>query len=158
MIKTKEKKNERNNNEGFTFIETIVVLSIIAVLAAGSTVSASKLLAKARRVTARNQIEQYSAGLQSYFLDCGKYPTTEQGLWALWEKPELFPVPEKWNGPYIEKEPCKDPWGSDYRYYSRERGTLPGAAPQKLPFVLLSFGADCEEGGDGEGEDIVSWK
>ena len=154
----KEKKNENKKSDGFTFVETIIVLSIVAVLAAGTTVSGAKLLSKARRVSCQNQIEQYSAGLQSYFLDCGRFPTTEQGLNALWNKPELYPVSEKWNGPYIDKEPSKDPWGSDYRYISRESGLMPGTVPEKLPYVIFSYGADGVEGGEGEAEDVVSWK
>lgn len=156
-MKKKEKKNVRKS-EGFTFIETIVVLAIIAILAAGTTVSAEKLLSRARRVAAANQISQYCAGLQSYFLDCGRFPTAEQGLQALWNKPTLFPVPENWNGPYIDKEPSKDPWGSDYRYYTAGSAFMPREVPEGLPFVLLSLGADGEEGGEGEKEDVVSWK
>lgn len=151
-------KNEKSKSDGFTFVETIVVLSIIAVLAAGTTVSAEKLIGKAKRVSAQSQIEQYCAGLQSYFFDCGCFPTTEQGLLSLWEKPDLYPVPENWNGPYIEKKPSKDPWGTDFKYYAHGSAFIPGEVPEKIPFVLLSWGADCKEGGEGEGEDIVSWK
>lgn len=156
-MKKKEKKNVRKS-DGFTFIETIVVLAIIAILAAGTTVSAEKLLSRARRVSAANQIAQYSAGLQSYFLDCGRFPTDEQGIQALWSKPYLYPVPDNWNGPYIDKEPSKDPWGSDYRYYTAGSALMPGEVPEGLPFVLLSYGADGQEGGEGEEEDVVSWR
>jgi len=153
----KELKNERNN-EGFTFVETTIVLSIMAVLAAGSAVSGGKLIAKSKRISARNQIEQFAAGLQSYYLDCGCFPTSEQGLGALWFKPDMFPIPEKWNGPYIDKEPAKDPWGSDYRYYCGESPFKSGTIPETLPYVLYSCGSDGEEGGEGEAEDVVSWK
>ncbi|MCQ2597231.1 MAG: type II secretion system major pseudopilin GspG [Treponema sp.] len=156
--KVKESKNEWKQNDGFTFVETIAVLTITAVLAAGTTVSAGKLIAKARRISATSQIEEYSAGLRSFFLDCGRYPTTEQGLEALWQKPELYPVPENWDGPYLEKQPGKDPWGRNYIYQSRESGIMPGEVPEKLPFVLYSYGADGEEGGEGENQDVVSWK
>lgn len=154
----KEKRNEIRENDGFTFVETVVVLSIVAVLAAGSTVSASRLIAKAKKVSAQNQIEQYSAGLQAYFLDCGRFPTTEQGLNSLWEKPLLYPVPQNWKGPYIQKEISKDPWNADYRYFSSGSASFPGSVPEGLPYVLYSLGADGEEGGEGEAEDICSWK
>lgn len=156
--KVKELINEFKKTDGFTFVETVVVLSIVAVLAAGTTVSASKLISKAKKVSAQNQIEQLQSGLQAYFLDCGRFPTTEQGLGALWQKPLLYPVPENWKGPYIQKEPSKDPWGSDYQYCSAESTPLPGTVPEGLPYVLYSLGADCEEGGDGEAEDVCSWK
>jgi len=154
----KEKISEFRKSDGFTFVETVIVLSIIAVLAAGTTVSASKLIAKAKKVSAQNQIEQYAAGLQSYFLDCGRFPTTEQGLGALWEKPVLYPVPECWKGPYIQKEPSKDPWGADYFYFTSGNPAFPGSVPESLPYVLYSFGSDGEEGGEGEAEDVCSWK
>lgn len=157
-MKKKEKENENKKSEGFTFVETIAVLAVIAVMAAGTTASAEKIISKAKRVSARNEIAQYSAALQSYFLDCGRFPTTEQGLEALWFKPELYPVPENWKGPYIDRKPSKDPWGTDYVYYSGNQTFVSGEIPEGLPFVLLSFGADCQEGGEGDSEDVVSWK
>lgn len=144
--------------EGFTFIETMAVLAIGAVLSAGSIVSASRLVAMARKNSARNQISQFSSALQTYFLDRGRFPTTEQGIKALWEKPVLYPVPENWNGPYIDREPGKDPWGRDFEYISSESSSLPSEVPAGLPFVLISYGADGQIGGEGEGGDIVSWK
>lgn len=153
----KEKFYERES-DGYTFVETIVVLSIIAILAAGTTVSAGRLVSRSRRVAARNQIDQLSAGLQEYFLDCGRFPTTEQGIKALWEKPVLYPVPENWNGPYLDKEPGKDPWGRNFQYQSRESSPMFREVPENLPFILFSYGADGEEGGEKENEDILSWK
>ena len=159
-MKKKEKKNgkKKNESEGFTFVETIIVLAIVAILTAGTTVSAGRLISTAKRVSAKNQIEQYSSALQTYFLDCVRFPTTEQGLKALWEKTDLYPIPENWNGPYLEKEPAKDPWGADYKYISRESSVMPLQVPDGLPFVLLSYGADGQEGGEKDNEDIVSWK
>lgn len=144
--------------EGFTFVETMAVLAIGAVLSAGSIVSASKLISMARKNSARNQISQFSSALQSYFLDCGRFPTTEQGIESLWKRPVLYPVPENWNGPYLDREPGKDPWGGDFEYISSESSTLPAEVPEGLPFVLISYGADGQIGGVGEGADIVSWK
>lgn len=153
--------NEKRNfkkSDGFTFIETMSVLAIGGILAAGTTISGTKLIEKARQTSAKNQIEQYSAALQSYFLDCGTFPTTEQGLFALWEKPDLYPIPEEWNGPYIERKPSPDPWGTDFEYINSEDSALSAEIPTHLPFVLISFGADKKEGGEGNAKDIYSWQ
>lgn len=153
--------NEKRNfkkSDGFTFIETMSVLAIGGILAAGTTISGTKLIEKARQTSAKNQIEQYSAALQSYFLDCGTFPTTEQGLFALWEKPDLYPIPEEWNGPYIERKPSPDPWGTDFEYINSEDSALSSEIPAHLPFVLISFGADKKEGGEGNAKDIYSWQ
>lgn len=152
------KKTDWKKADGFTFVETLAVLAIGAVLAAGSSASASKLIALAKKTAARNQIEQFSAALQTYFLDCGRFPTTEQGLQALWEKPDLYPVPEEWKGPYVDRKPGKDPWGSNFIYESAESNQLPADVPENVPFAVWSYGADKNEGGYGEGEDVVSWK
>ena len=161
---SKENQNEKNeakkqkDYEAFTFVETLAVLAIMAVLTAGCTVSVTRLVSIAKKNSARNQIEQFSAALQTYFLDCGCFPTTEQGLNALWEKPVLYPVPENWDGPYLERKPGKDPWGTDFEYISSQSSVMPSEVPANLPFVLISYGADkireTKEGGD----DIVSWK
>lgn len=145
-------------SDGFTFVETLAVLAIGAVITAGSMISVTKLISQAKRTAARSQINQFGSALQCYFLDCGRFPTSEQGLSALWEKPELYPVPSGWNGPYLDKLPGKDPWGIDYCYLSGESSILPSEVPANIPFVLISYGADGISGGDGENADIVSWK
>ena len=142
----------------FTYVETIAVIAIGAVLTAGSLVSASKIISSARKTAAKTQIDQYSLALQSYFIDCGRFPTSEQGLWALWEKPVLYPVPEEWSGPYIDREPGNDPWGTDFEYLSSESSIMPAEVPANLPYVLISYGPDGKEGGKGESDDIYSWK
>lgn len=158
MEKLSERKKINGKAKAFTFVETLAVLAITAILAAGTTVSISKYIAKAKKTAARNQIEQYSAALQSYFLDCGRFPTTEQGLVALWKRPDMYPVPENWNGPYLEREPAADPWGTDYKYLSAESSSMPPEVPENMPFVLISYGADKNSGGEGNGEDIFSWR
>ena len=145
-MKTKKTKKD----DGFSFAETIAVLAIMLILTAGVGFSAAGDVQKARRLSAESQIEVYRLALQSYYLDCGAYPTDEQGLEALWEKPVLYPVPAGWNGPYVDKEIQKDPWGNDFVYSTRRN--------RKLPFTVVSFGSDGLEGGDGDAEDIVSWK
>lgn len=143
---------------GFTYVETVAVIAIGAVLTAGSVFSATKLISAAKKTAAKNQIEQYCSALQIYFIDCGRFPTTEQGLSALWRKPVFYPVPENWNGPYLDREPGNDPWGTDFKYLSSESSVMPSEVPEGLPFILVSYGADCKEGGKGEADDICSWK
>jgi len=155
---TKKTKRKWWQAEGFTFVETLSVLAIGAVFAAGTTVSATKLIESARKTAAKSQIEQYCAALQTYFLDCGRFPTTEQGLAALWEEPVFYPVPENWNGPYLDRKPSNDPWGTDFEYLSAESSSLPAEVHKKLPYVLISYGADKKRGGEGNGRDIVSWE
>lgn len=137
-------------DDGFTFAETLAVLAIMLILAAGVGLAAEKYIQKARVVAARSQIEVYKLALQSYYVDCGMYPSQEQGLEALWKKPELFPVPQNWDGPYVDRVIQPDPWGNDYVY---TRSITDG-----LPYVITSFGSDGCEGGDGDALDIVSWK
>ena len=144
--------------EGFTYVETIAVIAIGAVLTAGSVFSATKVIASARKTAAKAQIEQYGTALQTYFIDCGRFPTTEQGLWALWEKPVLYPVPENWDGPYLDREPGNDPWGTDFEYLNSESSPMPSEVPEGLPYVLVSYGSDKKEGGKGDASDIYSWK
>ncbi len=154
----KSKQKRKGENPAFTFVETLAVLAITAVLTAGCTVSIAKLVAMAKETSARNQIDQYGAALQSYFLDCGRFPTSEQGLSALWEKPVLYPVPENWSGPYLERKPGKDPWGTDFEYLSAESSLMPSEVPENLPYVLISYGSDKTKGGKQSGKDIVSWE
>lgn len=148
----------KKESDGFTFVETLAVLAIGTVLTAGTVVSANRIISMAKKTAARSQIAQLSSALQCYFLDCGRFPTSEQGLMALWERPQLYPVPDRWNGPYVDKIPGKDPWGGSFVYKSSESGGLSSEVPENLPYVVISYGADCQEGGTGEAEDIVSWK
>jgi len=137
-------------NEGWSFIETLIVMAIILILTAAVGLSATKQIDKARIVTAKSQIETLSLALDSYYMDNGFYPTTEQGLIALWEKPVSSPEPIFWNGPYISKALPKDPWGNDYNYQ------VPG--DNNLPFGIISYGKDGVEGGEGNDTDIKSWE
>ena len=153
---------KRKEAEGFTYVETVAVIAIGALLTAGSVFSASKIMSAARKTVAKTQIEQFSSALQTYFLDCGRFPTTEQGLAALWEKPVLYPIPENWDGPYLDREPGNDPWGTDYKYLSSESSIMPSEVPEKLPFIIFSCGPDGREENSGwekgGSDDICSWK
>jgi general secretion pathway protein G len=135
---------------GFTFIETIVTITIILILSTVVGFSALRYIDRARVAACRNQIETLRLALQSYYLDCGVYPNEAQGLDALWEKPLIAPVPSAWNGPYLDRRVPKDPWDNAYRYKN------PG--DNMLPFTIFSYGADGREGGGGGDADIFSWE
>ncbi|MBO7612840.1 MAG: type II secretion system major pseudopilin GspG [Treponema sp.] len=147
-----------NHCSGFTFIETLAVLAIGALLSAGAGISAARIMELARETSARQTLEHYKAAMQSYYLDCGSFPTTEQGLAALWTKPTLVPVPQNWSGPYLDKEVKPDPWGNDYVYIKNGSATFPSDCPQNLPYAVICYGADGVAGGEGENADIVSYK
>jgi len=136
-------------DKGFTFIETIVTISIILILSAAVGFSAIKYIDRARVASCRNQIETFRLALQSYYLDCSQFPSEAQGLRALWEKPTLSPAPANWEGPYVDRQIPQDPWGGNYIYKN------PGE--NNLPFTIMSFGADGKQGGEGTNADIHSW-
>lgn len=160
----KSKKVEKQNvdrnckNAGFTFVETLAVLAIGAILTAGAGISAFKAIEIAKGYSAKETVAQYKAALQSYYIDCGTYPSTEQGLAALWEKPVLVPVPENWQGPYLDKEVKPDPWGGTYFYSKKGSAGFPSECPENLPYAIVCYGADGVAGGDGRNADIMSWR
>lgn len=133
---------------GFTLIEVMVVIVILGVLAALIVPKVMGRPDEARAVAARQDIAAISQALKLYKLDNRKYPTTEQGLQALVQKPTVSPVPDNWKaGGYLDKLP-KDPWNSPYQYLS------PGVHGE---FDVFSFGADGQAGGEGNDADIGNW-
>ena len=139
---------DRRRRRGFTLIELIVVIIVLGLLAGLVAPQIFGRVSEAKGVTAKTQIELLGAALDSYRLDNGGYPTTEQGLAALRDKPTRDPVPANWRGPYLRKDIPLDPWGRPYVY------TFPGTR-NKHGFDLLSLGRDGKAGGDGEDADIV---
>ena len=136
-----------NTQTGFTLLELLVVLGIIAMLAGIVGPQVMKHMGESKTKAAKVQIEDLSATLDMYKLDAGTYPTTEQGLQALIEAPDTA---KHWNGPYLSKAKIPlDPWQQEYRYVS------PG---EHGKFDLFTYGADNKEGGEGEDQDIVSWQ
>lgn len=131
---------------GFTLVEILVVIIIIGLLAA---LVGPKLFGKvsvAKQKAAKAQIELFGTALDALRLDVGRYPTTEEGLNALRVKPSGM---DAWKGPYLPKEIPVDPWAKPYIY------KCPG---DHGDYDLISYGLDGTEGGDGENQDIVSWK
>ncbi len=137
----------RKAQAGVTLIEMLVVVMIIGLFAA---LVVPKMLQKgdAARVTAaRAQIESFQTALGTYKLDTGTYPSTEEGLQALRNKPANL---NQWQGPYLPKDIPNDPWGHPYTYkYPGEHGDEPD---------VVSYGADGQPGGEGIAADILSWK
>jgi general secretion pathway protein G len=135
---------------GFTLIELLVVLVILGLLAGFVAPNVFRNVGAAKETTARSQLEMLSAALDTYRLDTGRYPTTEQGLAALWQAPAQEPRPTNWRGPYLRKAVPLDPWGHAYAYRSV-------AAASGVPAIeLVSYGADGKPGGTGEDADITN--
>jgi len=134
--------------KGFTLIELMVVIIILGVLAGLVLPRFMGRTEEAKRTKAKLQIESLESALKLYKLDNGNYPSTEQGLDSLVQKPTSGNIPKNWReGGYLEKGTIPiDPWGRAYVYLS------PGI--QNKDFDLRSLGADGEEGGEGEDQDI----
>ena len=133
---------------GFTFIEIMVVVAILAILAALVIPRIMGRTDDAKRTAAKVQIRNIEGALQLYKLDNGVYPSTEQGLKALIEKPSVGVIPKKWKiGGYLPKLP-EDPWANPYKYLSPS---------PKGEYELISLGTDGEVGGEGINADITNW-
>ena len=128
----------------------LVVIVVIAILASLVAPNIFQHVGAAKSATAKAQIEMLGAALDAYRLDNGTYPTTQQGLDALWQRPAVDP-PANWRAPYLRKPVPLDPWGRPYMYQ------FPGQQSRQ-GYDLVSFGADGKPGGEGEDADIVSCK
>ncbi len=133
----------RSDNRGFTLIELLVVLVILGMLAGLVGPRLFSNVDKSKVKTADTQVKMLRGSLQTYRLDVGSYPSTEQGLAALMRKPSDV---SNWQGPYLEDELPKDPWNNAYVYKSPV-DNLQG-------FALYSLGADGKPGGDGLDADV----
>ncbi len=131
---------------GFTLVELLVVMVILGLLAALVVPSYLGRERKARAQAAKTQIELLGTALDTFRLDVGRYPTSQEGLQALRAAPGGLP---RWDGPYLKKEVPLDPWGRAYLYES------PG---QHGDYDLYSYGADGTPGGDGDARDVGSWQ
>lgn len=136
----------RSDQRGYTLVELLVVLGIIALLAAVAAPQVLRYLGDARSDVAGAQLRNIEGALELYYLDMGEYPDQQKGLGALVTAPEGA---KAWRGPYMKRlDGLTDPWGNLYVY------RLPG---KNGKFDLLSFGRDGKEGGEGEDFDIVNW-
>lgn len=136
----------RSAEAGFTLMEMLVVLGILALLAAIAYPQVLRYLGTARTETAKAQISAISTAIELYALDNGGFPPQQAGLAALIRKPSGA---RGWNGPYLKKsEGLIDPWGRAYHY------RVPG---RSTPYEIYSFGRNNVPGGQGEDADVASW-
>ncbi len=135
---------------GFTLIEMMVVIAIIGTLAVMVGPSVFQNVGDANRTAALSQIEILSVAVESYRLDVGQYPSTNDGLSGLRVPPTERDLNARWQGPYLRKPVPADPWGRPYIYESPGRAN-PGG------YDLYTLGRDGEIGGEGENTDITSW-
>ncbi len=136
------------SQKGFSLVEIILVVIIIATLSAMVVPRLTGRSEQARQAAAKADIEvNIPTALKLYELDNGFLPTTTQGLNALLQKPTTTPIPENWNGPYLEKQPL-DPWKRPYQYQS------PGVR-RPHDYDLSSLGKDPKP--ESAKDDIVNW-
>lgn len=149
LFHNKNSSFSARHSRGFTLIELLIVMVILGLLASLVGPRLFGQLDSSKIKAARTQIEMVGAALDTYRLDMSRYPSTEQGIRALSDKPADQAEALKWRGPYLKKRVDKDPWGNSYVYKA------PG---EKADYELSSWGADGKEGGTGDSADINSWE
>ena len=131
--------------QGFTLLELLVVMVIIGLLAGYVGPKYFSQIGKSEIKLAKAQIDSLEKSMDQYRLDTGHYPSMEDGLAALVNRPASE---SKWDGPYLKKNVPMDPWGNPYVY------KIPGEHGE---FDLLSYGKDGQMGGEGEAADVTNW-
>ena len=146
LSRRRQKSVRRFAELGFTLIEMLVVISIIALIMSLVGPRVLNFLGESKVKAARIQIESLTSALDLYALDTGQYPSSSEGLEALMQRPGGV---TSWSGPYLKGNGVpKDPWGKPYIYRA------PG---EHGAYDILSYGADGQEGGTGAEADITSW-
>lgn len=131
---------------GFTLIEVLIVLGIVALLAAFATPQVMRYLGHARVESAKIQLSAITTAMELYSLDNGGYPSQQAGLASLVSPP---PGATRWRGPYLKRaEGLVDPWGRPYNY------RIPG---RQSAYEVFTLGRDNATGGTGEDQDVVAW-
>lgn len=143
MSGTRQRTFQARSAAGFTLLELLVVVTIIGLLAAYVGPKYFSQLGRSEQGVAKAQIEAFARALDTYRLEVGRYPTTEEGLNALLSKPASA---ARWNGPYLQKAVPDDPWGHPYLYRS------PGVSGD---FEITSYGKDGQPGGTGDAADVT---
>jgi general secretion pathway protein G len=135
------------SRKGFTLVELLVVVTILGILVAVVGVRVVRHPDRARRAAAKTQIAIFKQALEEFYIDTGAYPSSEEALTALAQKPMDADIGEAWGGPYLDRIP-KDPWGRDYVYRQ------PGA--DGADFDIICYGKDGVEGGEAMNKDITN--
>jgi general secretion pathway protein G len=139
-------RKRARGDAGFTLVEILVVIAIIALIVGIVGPRVLNYLAESKVKAAKIQIQSLSSALDLFNLDTGRYPSSSEGLVALVQSPGNI---QAWNGPYLKGGVVPDdPWGKAYVYRS------PG---EHGPYDIMSYGSDGQEGGTGTAADIVSW-
>jgi len=140
----------RKGTSAFSLVQLLIIITVLVILAGVGAPRLLKQQEKGRRTQASNDIDELGLALDIYANNTGAYPSTEQGLKALWEKPIIAPIPSKWIGPYLDKPILEDPWGNGYVYIYPGRNN-------EFDYDLLSYGRDGFAGGEGDNEDTANW-
>ena len=140
-------KRMKREDKAFTIVELLVVILIISMLAAFVAPRIFRGLGKAKRDIAKAKMATIENAIGRFYMDCGQYPDESEELEGLLTAPAE--LEEKWNGPYLKRSELLDPWENPY-VYVEEGEVNPGS------FDLISFGADGQEGGEGDDEDIYN--
>lgn len=136
----------KRRTSGFTLLELLVVLTIMAILYAIVAPQVIKYIGKSNSQAAKVQVQNLAAAMELFRLDVGRYPSNDEGLKALVTQPSGV---ESWNGPYMaQASALKDPWGEPYHY------AVPGKHGE---FDIYSYGSDNAEGGEKEARDVGNW-
>jgi len=141
---TTAEKASTHSARGFTLIELLLVLVILATLAAIVVPKFTRRTEQAKLTAAATEISNIELALDTFEVDCGRYPTTEEGLKALVEQPSNA---DGWHDSYIKRGVPRDPWGNAYVYRCPGQHNPSG-------YDLYSFGPDGQDGG---GDDIDNW-